>query len=651
MDRKEYIDSVNILNRWSEAYYTQDSPIATDEEYDTLYRRIKEYEKENPNVISPYSPSKKVGDRTSNIFNKIKHIKPMWSMDNVYNITEATEWLDKVISKYSGITFLCEPKFDGVSLNLLYRNGKLIKGITRGDGKVGEDVTDNVNTIKSIPHVISHNGEIEIRGEVVIYKETFNRINRERVAKGESTYSNPRNIAAGSLRQLDPNITAKRELTFYPWGVGEHNIGEKSLSKIMEYIYTLGFKRPPYSRLCTTIEDIEAFYRLLLNNREKIPVVMDGIVIKVDNIDTQEQLGYTVKVPKWMCAYKFPPVERVTKLLDVKLQVGRTGVITPVGIVETIEIDNVNINRVTLHNFDYIRNMELLIGDSVIITRSGDVIPKIVKVLKDRRDGSEVAIDSPVVCPVCNTRVLVDKIYIKCQNLACESRVIGTISYFCKKENMDIYGLGSKTISLLVKRGIIRTIPDLYRLTKDKLKGLDGFGEKKIGNLLTSIANSKRCEIHRLISGLGIEHVGGVVSRDITTRYGLNCINVNREQLMEIDGIGTEIANSFTNFMEVNRGLVIELFELISPVKNHMVKNDSTYYNKRVVLTGSMGVDRETIKRKLEELGAKVVSTVSNNTDLIIIGDNPGSKLKRARLLGIPVVEHNKLLQQLELQG
>ncbi|HHH19271.1 MAG TPA: NAD-dependent DNA ligase LigA, partial [Campylobacterales bacterium] len=376
-----YQEKVTLLKKWAHAYYVDDNPIATDEEYDKLYHEVLDYETAHPEEVADDSPTKRVGGIVREEFTKAQHIKRMWSMEDVFNNEEVQEWLDRVVKNVGEVAYFCEPKFDGASMNLLYENGKLVRAITRGDGVIGEEVTDNVRTIRSVPLSIDYQGLIEIRGEVVIRKDDFEVINQERLANEEAPFANPRNAAAGSLRQLDSSITAKRRLVFYPWGLGENRLEQVNLSEKMNFIYRLGFLEPPYRQACQSIEEIEAFYHFIISKRDAIPMMMDGLVVKVDEVAKQEQLGYTVKVPKWMCAYKFPAIEKVTRVNAITLQVGRTGVITPVAEVEPVDVEGAVITRATLHNFDEIERKGVMVGDAVILIRSGDVIPKITKVL------------------------------------------------------------------------------------------------------------------------------------------------------------------------------------------------------------------------------------------------------------------------------
>ena len=648
MTKENYLEQVETLKKWAHAYYVDDNPIATDEEYDRLYHEVLEYETANPSEVAEDSPTKRVGGVVRDEFSKATHIKRMWSMEDVFTTEEVQEWLDRTVKNVGESSYFCEPKFDGASMNLLYEKGTLVRAITRGDGVVGEEVTDNVRTIRSVPLNIDYEGLIEIRGEVVIPKDDFEIINKERLEEGEQPFSNPRNAAAGSLRQLDSSVTAKRRLVFYPWGLGENSLSHPKLSEKMDFVYDLGFLKPPYAQECNSIEEIEAFYHKLISLRDEIPVMMDGMVIKVDEVSLQEDLGYTVKVPKWMCAYKFPAVEKVTKVNAITLQVGRTGVITPVAEVEPVEVEGAVISRATLHNFDEIERKGLMIGDSVILIRSGDVIPKITKVLTDRRNGSEIAIERPMECPTCHSELLDEGTLIKCQNLDCPDRVVNSIIHFAKKGCMNIDGLGAKIVEILVKEEKIKDILSLYHLKFEDLEGLEGFKEKRINKLLDAIADTKGVPLHRLISAMGIEHIGEVAGKSLALEFGFGIVDATLEEIVAIDGIGEEMANSLLEFMRVNHDFVLKLFDIIEPTVEEKVEAaENPFKGKTVVLTGSMSVSRGVVKEMLEKLGAKVSGSVSKKTDYVIYGDDAGSKLTKAEKLGVKTFTEDEFRSKL----
>ena len=631
MTNNEYITKIEKLISWAHAYYVEDNPLASDEEYDLLSRECLAYEQDNPALSHPNSPNKRVGGFVMEGFNKASHLSRMWSQEDVFNTKELEDWINRAKKVNTNLEFYCEPKFDGASLNLIYENGLLKQAITRGDGTVGEDITNNVKTIHSIPLQIKEKSLLEIRGEIVIKKADFEKINQDRLKNNEALFANPRNAAAGSLRQLDPSITAKRKLFFNVWGIGENSLEFRKNSEMMEYIYSLGFAHPPMTTHTKTVEGIEKLYHEIIAARNDIEMMLDGMVIKIDDLETQEELGHTVKFPRYSCAYKFPAVEKTTKIVNIIQQVGRTGVITPVAVVEPTLIDGSTVERASLHNYDEIARLDLRINDEVIIIKSGDIIPKITKVFKDRRDGTQEEIKRPESCPQCSSELLDEGTLIKCQNLDCPSIVANSIIYFASKNCMNIDGLGIKIVEQLVREKKIYDILDLYSLDYEKLQDLEGFKEKKINNLLNSIENTKGTTLHRVINALGIEHIGEVASKQICLEFGLNVVNIDLDSLVALDGIGEQMANSFTEFMRVNNELVLKLLDIIKPfVEEKIEVEENNFKDKTVVLTGTMSVSRGVIKKQLEALGAKVGSSVSKKTDYLVYGEDAGSKYDKA---------------------
>ncbi|MDY0364387.1 MAG: NAD-dependent DNA ligase LigA [Arcobacteraceae bacterium] len=649
MTHELYLQKVLLASKWAYAYYVLDEPIASDEEYDKLYKELLSYEESNPNQISPSSPTQRLGGEILDGFKKASHLSKMWSQEDVFNFDELKEWEKRAKKSSSFLEFFCEPKFDGASLNIIYENGKLKQAITRGDGQVGEDVTNNILTIHSIPLEIPYLETIEIRGEIVIKKDDFEQINIQRIANNEAPFANPRNAAAGSLRQLDPKITAKRKLFFYPWGVGYNTLNHKSFYEQMDFIRGLGFLNPPMTKLCSTIEEVEEFYKQMVKQRDDIAMMLDGMVIKIDSIAICEDLGYTIKHPRWSCAYKFEAVEKTTILKDVILQVGRTGVVTPVAVVEAVDIDGVVVERATLHNFDEINRLDIKIGDYITIIRSGDVIPKIIKVFTDRRDGKQQEIIRPINCPDCGKELLDEGILLKCQNLRCPSRVVNSIIHFASKGGMNIDGLGNKIVEFLYKEGKISDILDLYSLKYEDLEGLEGFKDKKINNLLNAInstINTTPCS--KVINALGIELIGEVASKEICKRFGLDFINASYDDLISINGFGNEMANSILEFVRVNKDEILQLFDIIKPTVEVVAqRGDSIFSGKSVVITGTLSQSRDIIKAMLESHGAKVTSSVSKKTDFLVCGVDAGSKLDKALELGVEVVDELRLKEML----
>lgn len=646
MDKNQYRQAVETLNLWAKAYYTLDNPIATDEEYDKLYHEVLEYENEHKDEILAYSPTLRVGGIISEKFEKSSHIAQMWSMEDIFNNDELIAWINRG-SKF-GSDFYVEPKFDGASLNLLYEDGILVKATTRGDGVIGENVTQNAKTISSIPLKIDYKERIEIRGEVVIKKSDFDIINDKRAKNSQPLLSNPRNAAAGSLRQLDSSITASRKLLFLPWGVGYNSLEFEKHSEVMAFIRSLGFVQDDFFKVCKNLDDISKAYDYLVSNRDEKSVMMDGMVIRVDDLKKCVELGYTVKFPKFMVAYKFPAIEKVTKLLDVALQVGRSGVITPVGVLESVNIDGANVKSATLHNFDEIERLGLMKNDYVNIIRSGDVIPKITKVYKDRRNGTQSEILRPEFCPVCSSKLLDEGVFIKCQNIDCKARVTNSIIYFASKTCMDIDGLGDAIVELLVNSGKISSIADIYKLKDEDLRDLEGFKDKKISNLLNAIEDSKTRELDRFITALGIEHIGIVAAKKIASKYGSSWLNLSYDDLLSLDGFGEIMAKSYAQFVSINRQKIENLLNFITPsIKDKNITNNQ-FSGKTIVITGTLSGSRDDFKAELESFGAKVTNSVSKKTDYVLYGKDAGSKFDKATELGVKTInedEYRKLCE------
>jgi DNA ligase (NAD+) len=649
MNLNEYKKAVEKLNNYAHHYYVLDNPITTDEVYDKLYHEVIKFEELNPANKLVNSPTQRVGDVIRDGFSKATHLSRMWSLEDIFDKDGLESWLIKTYKLDTNISFYCEPKFDGASLNLIYENGKLLKGITRGDGEIGEEITDNIKTIRSVPLSIDCNSLIEIRGEVVIFKDEFDKINELRLKNNEAVFANPRNAAAGSLRQLDSSVTASRNLVFLPYGVGQNTLEYKLLSDTMEYVYKLGFKKPPERKTCKTLDDIQAIYDIMNKDRDSYSMMLDGMVIKVNEISSQIDMGYTVKNPRFSVAYKFPAIEKITTVKEIILQVGRTGAVTPVAIVEPTDIEGVVVERATLHNFDEIQRKDIRLGDKVIILRSGDVIPKIIKVLEHERDGSELKYERPNLCPVCKSELLDEGVLLKCQNLSCRARVVNSIYYFASKPCLNIDGLGTKIVEALFHSGLVKNVIDLYDLNLDKLLELDGFKEKKAQNLLDSLQDSKHKEYWRFINSLGIEHVGEVASKTLAQNFGFSFIDSTKEEILACDGIGEEMAESILEFVRVNRETILSLQDILKPLEpiKKEVAQDNPFKDKTIVLTGSMSQSRGVIKDKLENLGAKVSSSVSKKTHYLIYGEDAGSKYDKAISLGVTCLTEEEMKEKL----
>ncbi|ETD22493.1 NAD-dependent DNA ligase LigA [Helicobacter macacae] len=720
----EYTQAVAKLSKYAYAYYVLDDPIASDEEYDILYHEVKAYEDSHPQSISPLSPTQRVGGEVLEEFSKSRHLSRMWSLDDVFSKGEMSEWVDKILKSYPNASFVCSPKFDGASLNLRYQNGTLISAATRGDGLVGEEVLHNAKTIRSIPLHIPYKELVEIRGEVVIKKEDFESINNERLQKGEPLFANPRNAAAGSLRQLDSAITAKRKLLFVPWGIGtissetkssevdssqknpnevdssEAKSNEADLDKTnpnskldfalldssfygaMKQIQDFGFA--PFLGDLAVAKDareIHAHYEKLKSKRDDFEMLLDGMVIMLDSFASQAQLGWTSKSPRFACAYKFPALEKITKILSITHQVGRTGVITPVAELEPVEIEGAKISRATLHNYAEIAKKDIQINDFVVLIRSGDVIPKIIKSIPARRDGTQSRIIPPTHCPICDKELVKEDIFIRCANLSCQARVKESIVHFASKKALNIDGLGEKIIYLLYDMGKISSILDIYELKREDLADLEGFKDKKITNLLEAIQASKGVELWRVINALGIPNIGEWASKQLASSFGVEFYTRSKDEILAINGFGEEMAQSILEFGVINAKIIARILEIISPkVPPLRVMSDSSgafgsgnqgggnqgeasthggvgkasnvdnerdlgqiFAGKTFVITGTLSRPRDEIKQMLESLGARVSGSVSAKTDFVLCGDSAGSKEAKARALGVKIINEAEL--------
>lgn len=644
MDYEQYLEKVSLAKKYAQAYYVDDEPLASDEEYDKLLRELKDFESKNESLISKDSPTQHIGSVIQSEFKKIRHLKKMWSMEDVFDEEELRAWAKRARCENG---FFVEAKFDGASLNLLYEDGKLISGATRGDGEIGEDISLNVLEIDNIPKTIAYKGKIEIRGEVLILKDDFEALNESRAKEAQSLFANPRNAASGSLRQLDTSITRARKLKFYPWGVGEHSLNFKKHSEIMDFIRALGFLKDDFIRLCENLDEVLKAYKELLALRDKKPMMMDGMVVRIDDLALCESLSYTVKFPRFMAAFKFPALEKSTKLLGVNLQVGRSGLVTPVAVLEPVELDGVRVSSASLHNFDEIARLDIRINDYVAVIRSGDVIPKITNVYKDRREGKELLISRPKLCPVCESELLDEGILIRCQNLNCEARLVNSIIYFVSKKCMNIDGLGESIVELLYKHKKISSIESIYSLKYSDFENLEGFKDKKINNLLSSIEASKDNELFKFISALGIEHIGEVAAKKIASCFSFEWLDKNKEDFESLEGFGEQMALSLEDFLAINKERILHFYSILRLKNTQQESKTSIFTAKIVVITGSLSKPRDEFKALLESMGAKVSSSISAKTDFLLCGKDAGSKLEKAKALGIKILseeEFNSLL-------
>lgn len=654
------------LHRYAVSYYVDDKLDVPDAEYDRLFRELLQIEAEHPEWITADSPSQRVGGAPLDGFSSVRHEIPMLSLDNAFDDEEIDGFYKRIQDRLAGepiTTFCCEPKLDGLAVSLLYENGILVQAATRGDGTTGENITENVRTIKSIPLRLHGEGwptRIEVRGEVFMPKAGFEQLNAEALKKGEKVFVNPRNAAAGSLRQLDSRITAKRPLSFYAYSVGVVEGADLSSSHYQRFLQLKSWGLPmcPETRQVHSINEVKAFYQTILQRREQLSYEIDGVVIKVDDIDIQEQLGFVARAPRWAIAYKFPAQEEITLLNDVEFQVGRTGAITPVAKLEPVFVGGVTVSNATLHNGDEIARLGVKIGDSVIIRRAGDVIPQIVSVVQERRPDHAREILFPTHCPVCQSEIerIEGEAVARCTGgLVCQAQRKEALKHFVSRKALDVDGLGEKVIEQLVDREMVNTPADLFKLSAGVLTVLDRMGPKSAQNVVNALQQAKETTLPRFLYSLGIREVGEATAANLATHFKTleNIQAANHEALIEVPDIGEIVARHITAFFaeEKNQAVIRELLALGIHWAEVEQLDDTTpqpLAGKTVVLTGTLSqLSRSDAKAALQTLGAKVTGSVSKKTDMLFAGENAGSKLAKAQELGIEVKTEQDLLDML----
>ncbi len=653
-----------LLHEYGHAYYVLDQPVVADSVYDQLLHELIALEEANPSLIYPDSPTQRVGGAVVEGFKKVTHDYPMLSLSNAFNEADLREF-DRKVRQAIGdhFSYVCELKIDGLAISLKYENGVFVQGATRGDGVVGEDITANLKTIRAIPLRLKEPITIEVRGEAYMPKKSFEALNTQRVDNGEELFANPRNAAAGSLRQLDPKIAASRQLSTFIYAIGGDGevYGIDGHAEMLDYLEDLGFPSNKERQRCSTIEEVLAFIDKWTENRSNLAYEIDGIVIKVDRFAHQDELGYTAKSPRWAIAYKFPAEEVVTTLLDIDLTVGRTGVVTPTAILTPVQVAGTTVQRASLHNEDLIREKDIRIGDTVIIRKAGDIIPQVVGVLLEQRPEDTVPYEMPKNCPVCDSELIriEGEVALRCVNPACFAQIAESIKYFVSRNAMNIDGLGDKVVEQLLRAKLIHDVSDLYHLTVEQLVELERMGEKSATNLVHAIQASKENSMERLLIGLGIRHVGEKAAKIVSETYGtMEAVMVaTEEQLVEIYEIGDKMASSLVEYFsnEDARAVIGRLGEAgVNMIyKGKRVKvtvGDNPFAGKTIVLTGKLEqLTRNEAKAKIEELGGIVTGSVSKKTDLVIAGADAGSKLTKAEQLGIEVWNEDSLIEQLNL--
>ncbi|MBS4220586.1 NAD-dependent DNA ligase LigA [Bacillus sp. FJAT-49711] len=660
--KKQLNDLYSLLNQYNYEYHVLDNPSIPDAEYDKLMRQLIKLEQEYPELITPDSPTQRVGGEALSAFEKVRHHSQMLSLANAFSEEDLRDF-DRRIRQATDdqFSYICELKIDGLAVSLRYVDGLFVQGATRGDGTIGEDITANLRTIRSIPLKLKEPFSLEVRGEAYMPKKSFLKLNKSREENGEVLFANPRNAAAGSLRQLDPRIAASRNLDLFLYGIGDYGTtGVTTHSAGLDLLEQLGLKVNKERRKCESIDEVIEYIQKWTEDRPKLDYEIDGIVIKIDSIDLQEQLGSTAKTPRWAIAYKFPAEEVVTKLIEIELSVGRTGVITPTAILEPVRVAGTTVQRASLHNEDLIREKDIMLNDWVVIKKAGDIIPEVVNVLAERRSGEEISFHMPTHCPECDSELvrLEGEVALRCINPTCPAQRREGLIHFVSRNAMNIEGLGEKVIGQLFSLQLVKDPADIYFLTKDQLLNMERMGEKSATNLINAIQASKANSLEKLLFGLGIRHVGEKAAKTLAEHFETidKLSSAQREELLTVEEVGEKMADAIATFFENEEfeQLISKLkdagvnMEYLGPKRSETANIDSYFNGKTVVLTGKLEkMTRNDVKEKIESLGGKVSGSVSKKTDLVIAGEEAGSKLTKAEELGVEVWDEERLLEAL----
>lgn len=666
MDRIELekrVEELNdLLHQYAHAYYTLDKPLVSDAIYDQYFQELLSIEEEHPDLRFPDSPTIRVGGEILTGFGKVTHENPMLSLSNAFNEQDLRDF-DRRVQEETGskVTYICELKIDGLAISLRYENGRFVQGATRGDGTIGEDITENLKTIRTVPLRLQEPISIEVRGEAYMPKQSFVKLNEARDLAGEIPFANPRNAAAGSLRQLDPKVVANRNLAIFVYGIGGDGseYGVDSHSDALDYTGKLGFQTNDARKRCATIDEVIAYIEEWTEKRSSLNYEIDGIVVKVDLFEDQEQLGFTARSPKWAIAYKFPAEEVTTTLTDVELSVGRTGVVTPTAILEPVLVDGTTVGRASLHNEDLIVEKDIRIGDTVIIRKAGDIIPEVVAPIIEERTGEEIPFRMPENCPECDSELVrfEEEVALRCVNPQCPAQMREAIIHFVSRNAMNIEGIGERVVEQLYRAELVHDVADLYSLTYERLIELERMGEKSVSNLLTAIEESKENSLEKLLFGLGIRHVGVKAASILAEEFGTldALMEADAEKLVTIHEIGDKVADSITTYFANEDVLAVieklkraDLNLTYKGLTQADVPSEGQFVGKTIVLTGKLfEMTRGEAKKKIEALGGKVTGSVSKNTDLVVAGEAAGSKLTRAEELEIPVWNEAELIEAL----
>lgn len=667
MEKEQALEKIKNLqkklNEYAYFYYVKDQPKVLDSEYDKLYQELVQLETQYPESITPDSPTQRVGGVILDGFEKAVHEVPLYSLSDAFSKGEL-EAFDARVAKALGhhnYSYECELKIDGLSVSLRYEEGRFVRGATRGDGSVGENITENLKTVRSIPMTLPEPISIEVRGECYMPKESFMKLNEAREQEGLETFANPRNAAAGSLRQLDTKVTAQRNLSTFLYTVAEFGPLEVATQEeALQALDHLGFKINPNRRICQTVDEIWEYITEYHEKRADLPYEIDGIVIKVNDLSLQDELGFTVKAPRWAIAYKFPPEEAETVIREIEWTVGRTGVVTPTAVMDPVVVAGTTVSRASLHNMDYIEAKDLRLNDHVIIYKAGDIIPEVDHAIVEKREAASTPYPKPTHCPVCGSELvhLEEEVALRCINPKCSAQMKEGLSHFVSRQAMNIDGLGPKVIEQMYEKELVKDVADLYYLTQEQLLTLDKIKEKSANNLLNAIEASKANSAERLLFGLGIRHVGAKAAKILLEHYETieNLSQAKAEDILNLHTMGETIANSLTTYFandEVHE-LLAELkaagvnLRYLGVTQAQLASVESPFKDKTIVLTGKLTTyTREEAKAKIESLGGKVTGSVSKKTDLVIAGADAGSKLTKAQSLGIEVWSEEQMVEAL----
>ena len=663
-----------LLMNASYAYYVLDNPVMEDAVYDQLYRELSDLETQYPELVTPESPTQRVGEKPASQFSSVRHNIPLYSLENAFNMEEFTKWQERwqryapslIKGQQEGFEYVCELKIDGSALALTYENGVLVRGVTRGDGITGEEITQNVRTIRSIPLQLNTQTPppvVEVRGEAFLPLDVFEQINQEREEAGEPLFANPRNAAAGTLRQLDPRIVDRRRLDFFPYTLHIPGKDDAQVARTqwaaLELLQKLGFRVNPNRKLCASLEDVRDYYNYWDIERRNLPYMTDGVVVKLNSFALQEQLGFTQKFPRWAIALKYPAEEAPTRVEAIAINVGRTGALTPLAHLHPVQLAGTTVQRATLHNSDYIAQLNLRVGDTVIIRKAGEIIPEVVRVLPELRPEGAQPFQMPTHCPVCNQPVVrqAGEAVTRCINASCPAILKGALTHWASRNALDINGLGEKIVQQLVDQGVVHSVADLYDLTPEQLASLERMGKKLAEKLVDAIANSKTQPWSRVLYGLGIRHVGSVNAQTLTQQFprveqlaGASAANIEG-----VYGIGPEIAQSVSQWFQVpaNQTLIDRLrnagLQLAAQVETTAKRKSQPLSGKTFVITGTLPtLKRDEAKELIQKAGGKVTNSVSAKTDYLVVGEDAGSKLEKAQTLGITQLSEAQLLELLE---